>query len=116
MPAPVAQKGPFALRLPCGKILPITFRSVVPFVGSLKAHVPDVLVAPHDMIRNVTTVPAARFCKAEIPVRLIADSAFPVLLVVEPQVIEEPISVNDPEFTWYCQMPVLGPLEERLIL
>ena len=61
-------------------------------------------------------VPAATFCKAGIPERVIADSEFPAEVVVPPQVISLPISVKPPEPISYCQMPVVGPVAERRTL
>ena len=95
--------------------VPFTIKSLTPVVGWLKYHVP-VPLAPHNTILKVIVLPAATFCKAEIPERVIAVCTFPAEVVVAPHVIVEPISVKVPPLILYCQIPVEKPVPERLIL
>ena len=70
--------------------VPLTAKSS-PAVARLFRYQVPVELEPVTVTLKVTVVLAARFCKAEIPERMIAVWALPALLVVDPHVIAEPI-------------------------
>ena len=59
-------------------------------------------LAPQRANRNVTVMEDARFCKALMPLKLMAVWAFPLAVVVVPHVMVEPISVKVEPFVLYC--------------
>jgi len=61
-------------------------------------------------------VDAAMFWRPEIVAREIAVCAFPLLVVVAPNVTAEPILEYEPLPTAYCHSPVVGPVFDRRTL
>jgi hypothetical protein len=90
--------------------VPVRAKSLVAaLVGLLKYIVPEVPVAPQSTIRKVTVLVTP--WSAGKPLKITSATQ----LVVDPVLNEAPQSKKAPLPTLYCQIAVVGPVEERLI-